>query len=383
MAAQGYSAYLPIPFSRYARISTTSSAPLYYQVNYREYAAGTNVEPYSAKRSEELAPLTAEIGAWLKSPLASGPLAELPKRDLHLTAAAPEQTVELGPAVIRELTVRGFDPSEQALRRTRIIVSVDGERTVDAPLGDLFGAGPGLREHDSFATSVHKDALTLRWPMPVKGKITFRAESNGGTLGDLAIELRYNAGLPSEYRLFHAQWTGPRNFDTTTPVDWTLMHFVGSGWYVGTALNVTNPTAWWWGEGDEKIFIDGELFPSNFGTGTEDYFGFGWCSNELFARPWIGQTRADGPLNQGRSSQYRWHVSDAIPFNSELRMSFEVLHWISGALSVSLTQDAVAYWYGVPGGAELAKPLDISAFEVPAFTPLDSWLPMGTYNCRN
>jgi hypothetical protein len=30
---------------------------------------------------------------------------------------------------------------------------------------------------------------------------------------------------------------------------------------------------WWWGEGDEKFFVDGEQFPSTFGTGSEDYVG--------------------------------------------------------------------------------------------------------------
>ena len=33
----------------------------------------------------------------------------------------------------------------------------------------------------------------------------------------------------------------------------------------------------WWGEGDEKFFVDGEKFPSTFGTGSEDYFGYAWC----------------------------------------------------------------------------------------------------------
>ena len=38
-----------------------------------------------------------------------------------------------------------------------------------------------------------------------------------------------------------------------------------------------NPVEAWWGEGDEKVFVDGEKFPSHFGTGTEDYYGYAWC----------------------------------------------------------------------------------------------------------
>jgi hypothetical protein len=382
-AGQGFSAYFPIPYARYARVSTTTSAPLYYQVNYREYAPDVAVESYSFESIRNVAPLAAEVGALLRDPVAYAPFQRIGSRTLEVSEASPEASLSLGPVVIREFTVRGFDPSEVALRTTRVMVSVDGERTIDAPLGDLFGAGPGLREHASFAATMSKDALTLRWPMPVASKISVRVESNGGKVAPLRFELRYSEGLPPNHRLFHALWTGARSFDTASPLDWTVLHFRGSGWFVGTALNVTNPTAWWWGEGDEKIFIDGESFPSNFGTGTEDYFGFGWCSNELFATPWIGQTRADGPLNQGRSSQYRWHLADAIPFESELRMSMEILHWISGLVSVSLSQDAVAYWYAAPDGVQLAKQLGTADFAVPPYVPLDSWLPPGTYNCRN
>ena len=32
----------------------------------------------------------------------------------------------------------------------------------------------------------------------------------------------------------------------------------------------------WFGEGDEKIYIDGETRPSIWGTGTEDYFLSAW-----------------------------------------------------------------------------------------------------------
>ena len=43
---------------------------------------------------------------------------------------------------------------------------------------------------------------------------------------------------------------------------------------VGDTLALHNGAAAWWGEGDEKIFVDGETFPSHFGTGSEDYYGY-------------------------------------------------------------------------------------------------------------
>ena len=74
---------------------------------------------------------------------------------------------------------------------------------------------------------------------------------------------------------FHAKW----HRDPPTPMrkdrwpDWPLLDTDGTGRYVGTQLHVWNPRGNWWGEGDEKWFVDGEKFPSSFGTGSEDYFG--------------------------------------------------------------------------------------------------------------
>ena len=48
--------------------------------------------------------------------------------------------------------------------------------------------------------------------------------------------------------------------------------------YVGNMYQISNPVPNWWGEGDEKIYIDGEKFPGTFGTGTEDYYGYAYCA---------------------------------------------------------------------------------------------------------
>ena len=83
--------------------------------------------------------------------------------------------------------------------------------------------------------------------------------------------------------------------------DWHVAGIQGQGHLVGTVLDVENPpAAAWWGEGDEKIYVDGEAFPSLFGTGTEDYFGYAWSTHgALRAR----LPRADG--DRGRRLQRR------------------------------------------------------------------------------
>ena len=77
---------------------------------------------------------------------------------------------------------------------------------------------------------------------------------------------------------FHAKWhrdSVPLPKDRWP--DWVMLRTQGRGRFCGVMLHVWNPRGGWWGEGDEKFFVDGEKFPSTFGTGSEDYFGYAWC----------------------------------------------------------------------------------------------------------
>jgi hypothetical protein len=94
-------------------------------------------------------------------------------------------------------------------------------------------------------------------------------------------------------------------------------------------------------EGDEEFFVDGEPWPSIHGTGTEDYFNCGWYYKEgPVSRPFHGLTAM--PDYQARTSQYRMHVPDCVPFTKSLTVRIE--H--GEANSTPYTNYAiVAYWY--------------------------------------
>ena len=83
-------------------------------------------------------------------------------------------------------------------------------------------------------------------------------------------------------------------------------------------MNIFNPTPAWWGEGDEKIYVDGEPFPSTIGTGTEDYFGYAWGDNHPYANPFHAQTRCDGPGSKGNTSNIRYQILDSVPFQKSV-----------------------------------------------------------------
>jgi hypothetical protein len=110
-------------------------------------------------------------------------------------------------------------------------------------------------------------------------------------------------------------------------------------------LNVFNPTPAWWGEGDEKIYVDGEAFPSTFGTGTEDYFGYAWCDPHPYSNPFHAQTRCDGPANHGNTSNIRLQVLDQVPWSESVVFDLEVWHW----KAVKVDYGSIAFFFAGEG----------------------------------
>jgi hypothetical protein len=126
----------------------------------------------------------------------------------------------------------------------------------------------------------------------------------------------------------------------------------GKGRIAGAAAYIYNPsnatTSWgnWWGEGDEKIFVDNDTFPSFFGTGSEDYFNYSWSSARIFSYPYCGQPRNDGPGNRGYVSNYRWHISDDILFRNNVAFYMELGH--HGTVD-NFSYGRIIYYYAMPG----------------------------------
>jgi hypothetical protein len=114
---------------------------------------------------------------------------------------------------------------------------------------------------------------------------------------------------------------------------------------------------YWWGEGDEKFFADGEKFPSTFGTGSEDYFGYAWGTPKFFDSATQCQTRNNG--NTGHLSMVRWHIADDVPFQNSFEACLEKYHGNNWPLLYAAT----AYWYQAPGVADGYEPVPVGERE--------------------
>ena len=136
--------------------------------------------------------------------------------------------------------------------------------------------------------------------------------------------------------------------------DWTLLRTQGRGRYVGAMLHVWNPHGAWWGEGDEKFFVDGEKFPSTFGTGTEDYFGYAWCHPGLFQRAFHCQTMT--MKNRGHQSLLRWHIADNVPFQKSFEGTIEKYFRTKDRGTLYA---ATVCWYLSPDGVDPYGPVPV------------------------
>jgi hypothetical protein len=368
VAALGYNAYFPFPYRKSVKVTVddlVATDPLrggplekfYYQINYRTYSGPTADRVRSFRRSDltRAAPEIARVGAMLNRAAATyQPSSDRQLAQLASTGKHAERTIErAGGGVIRELVLRPRDTTAAGLRGASLTITFDDELAVRAPLGDFFGAGPGLASYDSLPFEVRADGTFIsRWPMPFRERARIVVHGQAGLGGQVSVE-------PLEWSdrslYFHAKWR-PRATVPTRPLrDLRFVAIEGQGLYVGNALNVTNPPgAMWWGEGDDKVYVDQERFPSEFGTGTEDYYGYAWSTTERFARPFHAQTRAGSPGFDGDFSMNRFHILDAIPFSRAFRFEMELWHW----QETSVTWDAMAYYYARPGAKDDVPPLD-------------------------
>jgi hypothetical protein len=123
----------------------------------------------------------------------------------------------------------------------------------------------------------------------------------------------------------------------------------GKGQYAGTYMAWQQNNAGWWGEGEFKVFLDGDTdYPTICGTGTEDYFGGAWGFAANYSAPFLGYPAGGVDFKVGnRHGVYRFHIMDPIRFETDIRVTMQAIGWRSETRYLPLQDDiaSVAYWY--------------------------------------
>ena len=240
--------------------------------------------------------------------------------------------------------------------------------------GRVLRLGPGHERRSRSA--IHQvgesgsDGLVLVHAIPQVREDQPQESIHGRPSRSPARPTSIQAEPPKDLLHFHARWRYQDDLQTKKAdgtLDWPALRVSGApGRFVGLLLNVYNPTPAWWGEGDEKIYVDGESFPSTFGTGTEDYFGYAWGDNHLYTNPFHAQTRCDGPGSKGNTSNIRYQLLDSVPFQKSLGFDIEVWHWEP----VKIQYATVAYFYAGPGAKVEPGVPDLSGRKVHPRPPI-------------
>jgi hypothetical protein len=276
-----------------------------------------------------------------------------------LDAQGPGAITHMWFTFIEPAPKRGNRPGQANHQEILLRIYWDGGKkpAVECPFGDFFASCFGKRcVVNSLPVVVEGgDSYNCYWYMPFRKSARIEIVNQSEKPFNL---LYYNidwvkkpiaAGAP----YFHAQYR--QEYPQENGKDYVILDTQGKGHYVGTVLAVRTRSPLWFGEGDEKIYLDGEKTASIWGTGTEDFFccamGLESCCTPYFGVPQFNQFEIVGSL----TSAYRWHLADPIIFEKGIKVTLEHKSWISAdenpdrvKMSCNDREDdysSVAFWY--------------------------------------
>lgn len=366
--SKGWNLYFPIIYAKSCKV-TADDGGFYYHVNYRTYEAGTKVVPFELAQIQASAEQIQQVAARLTLPRMEDPQ-DVQPFEMQIEPGQSTTVQFTGSQAITRIamTVNAAD-RELALRGLVVRIQFDGEKTVETPLGDFFGTAPGINAYASLPLGMTKEGqLWSQWVMPFQQSAEITIENTTKTPAVLrgAIALTDYKWTDASMH-FHAKWRSQFDVPSRPMIDMNYLTAKGKGVFAGVAFMIDNPVKDWWGEGDEKIYFDGQAFPSHFGTGTEDYYGYAWCWPGLFTHAYHAQPRCDGPGNYGRTSVNRFHIIDRIPFTKDFKFDMELWHWKECDVNMAV----IAYWYARPGATDTFKPIqaaDLTIRPMPKYT---------------
>jgi len=256
----------------------------------------------------------------------------------------------------------------------------DGERnpSVESPINDFFCQGHGLDLKVNslpFRVTSNGKARNCYFPMPFRKSARLEVANEGKQPVRALywyIDWQKLDTLPKDTAYFHAKYR--QEYPCRSGEDYLILSALGRGHYVGCNLSVRLHEPGWWGEGDDRFYIDGETEPRLKGTGSEDYFCDAWGIREMEGL-FYGCTIMEGWETYHRTTAYRFHIPDPVPFKKSLRVTIEHKGarrnpdggW-TGFVERADDFSSVAYWYQVEPHVEFTKmpPAEDRAYPVTA-----------------
>ncbi|MGB2866224.1 MAG: glycoside hydrolase family 172 protein, partial [Sedimentisphaerales bacterium] len=368
--ARGRNCYVPIPFQKSCKIVGEGDWGRYYHFTYTTYPKGTILPTFKRDLSDDESRALDEANERLTQSGRDPAGKRRGENTISTTVSvSPGDTKGIvkftgGPEAITAIKVNMDlpEPPEDCNVLRELVLSIhwDGESrpSVWTPLGDFFGTAAGANKYGSLPLGINDEGFYSYWYMPFEKGAIVSLTNQGDKERKVEFHITH-APLTkpiAELGRFHAKW----HRDAFLPedperraIDWTMLKTEGRGRFCGVMLHVWNPRGGWWGEGDEKFFVDGEKFPSTIGTGSEDYFGYAWCDPALFTNCYHNQTISMS--NRGHISVNRWHITDNVPFQKSFEAAIEKYYPNSKPTLYAST----VYWYQAAGQSDPYEPVPV------------------------
>jgi Protein of unknown function (DUF2961) len=251
--------------------------------------------------------------------------------------------------------------SMAVLEGARLQITFDGQKTVDAPIGEFFGSGLGKYDVRTLMFSIDNSSpngwYTTWWPMPFNQSAVVQIVNSSGVAiqgGKIEVSTGIVPGLPSQLGpngsvgYFHATFNQTEN---AVGQDYVFLDTQGRGVFAGLThtMRGENGNQRGYLEGNERVINDNLLSPAWNGTGTEDFYESGWyfSGGIPYSMPLTGNP-AYNPGTEGFANDttgtYRLFPAEAITFGQRLR--FTIQH--GPVDDVASNYSSVAFWYGQP-----------------------------------
>jgi len=269
-----------------------------------------------------------------------------------------------GPGAIQQIWMTPAPLDKTRWYILRFYWDDEKEPSIECPMSDFFACGWGkYAQINSLAVCVNPgSAFNCYWTMPFRKRARITMENLDDKDMVLYYQVNYALGaVPKDSAYLHAQFR--REDPLKQKGLFTIIDGVkGKGQYVGTYMAWEVHSPGWWGEGEIKFYMDGDTqWPTICGTGTEDYFcgsynfdtkdDSGKARYTVFSTPYSGLAQVLPPDQIYQAGQrfglYRWHITDPIRFERDLRVTIQSLGWQEGGRYLQTEDDvaAVAFWY--------------------------------------
>lgn len=291
---------------------------------------------------------------------------------------APGETVTLcdtdGPGMITHIWFTGYVGHSFVMR---IYWENEEFPSVEAPISAFFGCAydENFKDRDGNYIVLNSAKILTApgrgfnsyWEMPFAKHCRITMENRSKKEETLYYMISgWYGEIPQDAGYFHAAYR--QEHPVTKGRAYTIIDGIeGRGCFAGvtlaTGMNGNNTC---WVEGEAKMYIDDDQYPSMNYTGTEDYFcgsyGFGndiiLNRYQTFSGMYTGLFAIVGDNREFYNGQqrfllYRFHEKDPVYFSKNFKMTIDNLGW-TGPRYDDYT--SVAYWY-LEKTSKLAKEL--------------------------